>query len=53
MIAYDFNNNEMQTITKQIYSYLNITDFLNENLALKINKIALNQIILNICRNEQ
>ncbi len=52
MITYDFNNNKMQIITEQIYLYLNIINFLSENLALNINKIILNQIILNIYKNK-
>ena len=53
MTVYDFDNNEMQIITEQICSYLNVINFLNENLALEINKTALNQIILDIYRDKQ
>jgi len=52
MITYDFNNNKMQTITEQIHSYLNIINFLSENLALEINKITLNQIIFDIYKDK-
>ena len=52
MIIYDFNNDEMQTITEQICSYLNVINLLSENLALEINKIVLNQIILDIYKDE-
>ncbi len=48
MTAFNFQNNKMQIIIKQIYSYLNMINFLSENLALNINKIILDQIIINI-----
>jgi hypothetical protein len=53
MAAYNFQNDEMQIITKQICSYLDVTDLLSGNLALDINKTVLDQIIMDICGDER
>ncbi len=53
MAAYDFGNDEMQAITEQIRSYLDVTGLLSGNLALDINKTVLDQIIIDICGDER
>jgi Na+-transporting NADH:ubiquinone oxidoreductase subunit NqrD len=52
MAAYNFQNDEMLIIIKQICSYLDVTDLLSGNLALHINKTVLDQIIMDICGDE-